>query len=87
MYVEKLPPHDERAVEAVVGSLLIDGDAIVTVSTLLKPEDLYIENTHDCSEIIIENGTRHDPQLIYKFTECSKIEPELNVSIMLIIGG
>ena len=48
MYVEKLPPHDERAEESVVGSLLIDGDAIVTVSTLLKPEDFYIEGK--CSQ-------------------------------------
>ena len=50
MYVEKLPPHDERAEESVVGSLLIDGDAIVTVSTLLKPEDFYIEKARWCYE-------------------------------------
>lgn len=32
-------------------------------------EDLYIEDTHDCSEIIIEDGTRQDPRLIFKFTD------------------
>ena len=31
-------------------------------------ENLYIEDTHDCSEIIIENGTRQDPNLIFNFT-------------------
>ena len=31
-------------------------------------ESIYIEDTHDCSEIIIENGTRQDPHLIFKFT-------------------
>jgi hypothetical protein len=31
-------------------------------------ENLYIEGTHDCSEIIIENGTRQDPNLIFNFT-------------------
>ena len=31
-------------------------------------ENLYIEDTHDCSEIIIENGTRPDPHLIFNFT-------------------
>ena len=31
-------------------------------------ENIYIEDTHDCSEIIIENGTRQDPHLIFKFT-------------------
>ncbi len=42
------------------------------LQTILKEvgkEDLYIEDTHDCSEIIIENGTRQDPQLIFKFTD------------------
>ena len=42
------------------------------LQTILKEvgrEELYIENTHDCSEIIIENGTRQDPQLIFKFTD------------------
>ena len=50
MYVERLPPHDERAEESVVGSLLIDGDAILTVSTLLKPEDFYGERARWCYE-------------------------------------
>ncbi|MFH1560144.1 MAG: replicative DNA helicase [Chloroflexota bacterium] len=50
MYVEKLPPHDERAEESVIGSLLIDGDAILTVSTLLQPEDFYGERNRWCYE-------------------------------------
>ena len=32
-------------------------------------EDLHIEYVHDCSEIIIEDGTRQDPYLIFKFTD------------------
>ena len=56
MYVEKLPPHDERAEESVVGSLLIDGDAIVTVSTLLKPEDFYIEKARWCMKLVCPCG-------------------------------
>ncbi|MQF48743.1 replicative DNA helicase [SAR202 cluster bacterium AC-647-N09_OGT_505m] len=50
MYVEKLPPHDERAEESVIGSLLIDGDAILMVSTLLQPEDFYGERNRWCYE-------------------------------------
>ena len=50
MYVERLPPHDERAEESVVGSLLIDGDAIVSVATLLRPEDFYLEKARWCYE-------------------------------------
>jgi replicative DNA helicase len=50
MYVEKLPPHDERAEESVIGSLLIDGDAIFAVSTLLQPDDFYGERNRWCYE-------------------------------------
>ncbi len=43
MYVgEKLPPHDELAEESVLGSLLIDGEAIVQIP-FLKIEDFYRE--------------------------------------------
>jgi replicative DNA helicase len=50
MYVEKLPPHDERAEESVIGSLLIDGDAINTVSSFLSPDDFYGERARWCYE-------------------------------------
>jgi replicative DNA helicase len=50
MYVEKLPPHDERAEESVIGSLLIDGDAINIVSSFLSPDDFYSERARWCYE-------------------------------------
>ena len=43
MIEEKLPPHDIEAEEAVLGSLLIDGEAIHKIATFLKPEDFYRE--------------------------------------------
>jgi replicative DNA helicase len=43
MAEEKLPPHDIEAEEAVVGSLLIDPEAIVKVATFLKVEDFFSE--------------------------------------------
>ncbi len=39
----KLPPHDLDAEEAVLGSLLIDPEAIFKVVTLLKADDFYRE--------------------------------------------
>jgi replicative DNA helicase len=41
MYAEKIPPHDIEAEEAVIGSLVLDGQALVKVLSLLKPEDFY----------------------------------------------
>jgi replicative DNA helicase len=43
MAEEKLPPHDIDAEEAVIGSLLIDPDAILKVAVSLKAEDFFSE--------------------------------------------
>ena len=43
MAEEKLPPHDIEAEEAVIGSLLIDPEAILKVAVSLKPEDFFSE--------------------------------------------
>ena len=50
MYVEQLPPHDERAEESVLGSLLIEGDSILRIATILKPDDFYRERNRWCYE-------------------------------------
>jgi replicative DNA helicase len=50
MYAEKLPPHDPDAEEAVVGSLLIDGESINKIAPLVKPEDFYRERNRWCYE-------------------------------------
>ena len=41
--MEKLPPHDIDAEEAVIGSLLIDGTAIYKVVAFLNQQDFYHE--------------------------------------------
>jgi replicative DNA helicase len=43
VYNEKLPPHNIEAEEAVLGSLLIDPEAICRLVPSLKPEDFYRE--------------------------------------------
>ena len=48
MYAEQLLPHDVEAEEAVIGSLLIDGDSFLRVSSTLKPEDFYRERNRLC---------------------------------------
>jgi len=41
--VDKLPPHDIDAEEAALGSLLIDGTAIVKIEPIVQPADCYSE--------------------------------------------
>lgn len=48
MYAEKLPPHDADAEEAVIGSLLIDGEVINRIAPLVKEEDFYRERNRLC---------------------------------------
>ena len=43
IYAEKLLPHDVEAEEAVLGSLLIDGQCIARLAPLLKGGDFYRE--------------------------------------------
>ncbi|MCH8346738.1 MAG: replicative DNA helicase [Chloroflexi bacterium] len=48
MYAEKLPPHDIEAEEAVIGSLVIDGDALLKITSFLKPDDFYRDRNRWC---------------------------------------
>ena len=40
-YFTKVPPHDPEAEQAVLSSILMDKEAIITASEILKPEDFY----------------------------------------------
>ena len=50
MYAERLLPHDIDAEEAVIGSLLLDGESLSRIAHLLKPEDFYRERNRFCYE-------------------------------------
>ncbi len=50
MYAERLPPHDIDAEESLIGSILIDGEALTRVTSFLKPRDLYGEKNRWCYE-------------------------------------
>ncbi len=41
--IQKLPPHDINAEEAVIASLMVDGDAIAKVRPILCPDDFFRE--------------------------------------------
>ena len=48
MYAEKLLPHDLEAEEAVVGSVLIDGDCFSRIAPYIKADDFYRERNQQC---------------------------------------
>lgn len=43
MDIGKIPPNDTEAEQAVLGSMLLDEDAVYSAVEVLKPEDFYRE--------------------------------------------
>ena len=54
MYAERIPPHDLEAEEAVLGSLVIDGEAILKISPFLRTEDFYRDRNRWCYQACLE---------------------------------
>ena len=48
LYAERLLPHNLEAEEAVIGSLLIDGECFSRVAPVLQPGDFYRERNQLC---------------------------------------
>ena len=53
LYAERLLPHSVEAEEALIGSLLIDGECIARVAPLLQPGDFYRERNQVCYDAAV----------------------------------
>jgi len=58
---EKRAPHNIEAEEAVLGSLLIDPEAIFQVAPFLKPDDFYIQKNGWIYDAILALHERREP--------------------------
>jgi replicative DNA helicase len=58
---ERMAPHNTEAEEAVLGSLLIDPDAIFKVASFLAPEDFYREKNGWIYDAIRDLHNRREP--------------------------
>ena len=79
MYTDRLLPHDPNAEEAVIGSLIIDPNAISMISNFLKPEDFLLGQT-PCTEAffelisVVEGKYQQFPiPRLSKFSSCMKL--------------
>ncbi len=59
--VDRLPPQNIEAEQAVLGSLLIDRDAIVKIAPYLRPEDFYREGHGQVYAAILDLHERREP--------------------------
>ena len=63
--IERLPPHSLEAEEAILGSLLIDPDAIFEVNSFLRPSAFYrVQNQWIYEPILSLSGGREPIDLI-----------------------
>lgn len=58
---DKLQPHNLEAEEAVIGSLLIDSDAIIKVSPILRPGDFFIHRHGLIYDAMLALSGRNEP--------------------------
>ena len=61
MELQKIPPHDEEAEQAVIGSMLTDKDAVVAAIEVLKPEDFYRNDNSTIYEAISNVYAKGEP--------------------------
>jgi replicative DNA helicase len=69
---DKLVPNNVEAEEAVLGSLLIDPEALFRVSPFLKPDDFYIRKNSWIYEAILMLHERREP--VDFVTLCDELE-------------
>jgi replicative DNA helicase len=70
--IERLPPQNVEAEEAVLGALLIDPDAIIRVASILRPEDFYREKHGWIYDVALSLHDRREP--IDFLTVCDELE-------------
>jgi len=59
--LERLPPHDIAAEEAVIASIMVDDDAVFRVSPLLRPEDFFLERNAWIYDTCLALWNRNEP--------------------------
>ena len=65
----KVPPHSVEAEQSVLGSMLLDKEAILTVLEVLDPEDFYKEAHMEVFESIINIFNKNEPVDIVTLTD------------------
>jgi replicative DNA helicase len=58
---DRVPPHHIEAEQAVLGSILLDNNALIAVSEFLQPEDFYRKNHQIIYRAAIEIYERNEP--------------------------
>ncbi|MBM2811867.1 MAG: dnaB, partial [Chloroflexi bacterium] len=79
---EPLPPHSSEAEESVLGSLLIDPEAIEAVASFLRVEDFYHPRNRDIYGAMLRLFDRRQPTDFVMV--CDELE---RADLLDLIGG
>ena len=61
MELGKVPPHDEEAEQAVLGSMLTDSDAVMSAVEVLKPDAFYRDDNKTIYQAILNLYNKSEP--------------------------
>ncbi|KKU58415.1 MAG: replicative DNA helicase [Candidatus Amesbacteria bacterium GW2011_GWA2_47_11b] len=75
----KIPPHSVETEQSVLGALLLDRDAVVTVVEFLRPEHFYEEKHGQIFSVIMELYQEREPVDVVTVTEKLKKSKTQNV--------
>ncbi len=78
----RIPPQSTDAEASLLGSLLIDSEAIVKVADLVKPADFYDERHRYIYEAAISLYEKHSPIDVLTLTEALK-----DKDLLSVVGG
>ena len=59
--ISRVPPNDSQAEQAVLGSMLVDKDAILTVIDILMPEDFYRPEHEEIFRAMLDLNDKGEP--------------------------
>lgn len=89
--LDNLPPQNIEAEQSLLGSLLIDKDAIVKIADIITPEDFYKDSHRLIYETIQELYDKHEPidllSLGNRLTEKKQLESIGGRSYLINIAG
>lgn len=61
MDLQKIPPHDDEAEQAVIGSMLTDKDAVASAMEILRPQDFYRNDNSTIYEAVSNVYSKGEP--------------------------
>ena len=65
----RIPPHSVESEQSILGSILLDKDAMITVSETIKPDDFYKEAHKIIYECMITLSNKNEPIDLITLTE------------------